>query len=288
MNHLVFTYTGLHSVRLSDVPIELIDSIASKAAWKKAIKAKRVWLNDTEGVSGDWVKNGDKIVVKTAKAEPSKPTHIKLEILFEDDYLAVINKPAGLPVSGNKHRTVANALAENISVSNQSDALPVAHSVHRLDYATSGCLIIAKTASVETQLMHQFTNHEISKTYAAVAIGNTQSTFDVNQPIDNKASFTRFITKQQVVSEKYDLLSFLSCHPTSGRRHQIRKHLLANQTPILGDKIYLLPNLEHAGKGLYLHAWKISFTHPAKQNNIAITCPLPRKFTRIFKSLEEQ
>lgn len=288
MNPLVFNYNSLHSVRLSDLPIELIASVGSKAAWKKAIKAKRVMLNGVLGSSGDWVNKGDELSVKPAEPKNLKPTGIDLEILFEDAFLAVINKPAGLPVSANKHRTVANALPENITISNQPDALPEPHPVHRLDYATSGCLIVAKTAQVETQLMHLFANHEIDKTYAAVAIGNTENSFDINATIDNKPSFTRFTTLASIVSDKFNRLNFLSCHPTSGRRHQIRKHLLANKTPILGDKLYYLPNGEHGGKGLYLHAWKVSFQHPAKQQTVAITCPLPKKFTRIFESLKEQ
>jgi 23S rRNA pseudouridine1911/1915/1917 synthase len=85
-----------------------------------------------------------------------------------------------------------------------------------------------------------------------------------------------------VASEKFNNLALVKCTPSTGRRHQIRKHLLHHGTPILGDKLYHLPHLSHAGKGLYLHAWKIEFTHPNTAERISITSPIPNKFTRIF------
>ena len=104
----------------------------------------------------------DLVEVKQRPAKASSIFKLSLEIVYEDEYIAVVNKPSGFPVSGNFFKTIQNALPYNLSVSNNEDALAAALPVHRLDASTSGLLIIAKTRTAHMSVAKQFENREIN------------------------------------------------------------------------------------------------------------------------------
>ncbi|WP_421808452.1 RluA family pseudouridine synthase [Flagellimonas sp.] len=206
---------------------------------------------------------------------------LPLNVLFEDDYLAAIHKPAGIEVSGNKFKTLANALPKNLEPSSLSDAT-IPQPVHRLDYATTGIVLVGKTASSIRALNKLFEEKKIVKTYYAITIGNMKPNGRIETAIDGKPAQSDYEVIKSVPSERFGFLNLVKLHPKTGRRHQLRKHLFSIDHPILGDKDYGLDGLVLKGKGIYLHALTLEFDHPFTKKPIHITDGLPEKFGKIF------
>lgn len=205
-----------------------------------------------------------------------------LEVIFEDDTLAVINKPAGILVSGNKFMTVANALRQNLKISSETDAVKP-QPVHRLDYGTTGVLLVGKTISGIRELNRLFLDKKIEKTYFAIAIGKMNKQGIITSNIDAKSAFTEYKVLQSVDSRRFGQLNLVCLKPQTGRRHQIRKHLAAIGHPILGDKDYGIDGLILKGKGIYLHAYSVEFRHPKNKEEMKLVVELPSKYSRVFK-----
>jgi len=195
--------------------------------------------------------------------------------------MAAIHKPAGIEVSGNKFKTVANALPQNLKPSKLVDAT-TPQPVHRLDYATTGILLAGKTSSSIRSLNKLFEDKLISKTYYAVTIGNMELRGTISSDIDGKPSQSYYKVMESVLSERFGTLNLVELHPKTGRRHQLRKHLHGLGNAILGDKEYFLDGLVLKGKGLYLHAYSLEFEHPYTRERICITDELPEKFRKMF------
>ena len=204
-------------------------------------------------------------------------------MLFEDDHLAVIHKPAGILVSGNSFKTIANALAQNIQPSKQIDATKP-QPVHRLDYATTGILLVGKTSSSIRALNSMFEDKKIEKTYYAVAIGDINVRGNIISEIDGKKSQSNYELVESVSSKRFGKLNLVKLNPQTGRRHQLRKHLSSINNPILGDAAYGIENLILNGKGLYLHAYSLSFIHPFTTEQVYLKDEFPQRFTKIFGS----
>lgn len=208
-----------------------------------------------------------------------------LKILFEDEHLAIIHKPAGILVSGNSFRTIAHALTQNIKPSKLSDTT-IPQPVHRLDYATTGVLLVGKTSSSIQALNKMFENKEIEKTYYAIAIGEMDGKGEISSKIDSKSAQSNYIITESVPSKRFGKLNLVKLIPLTGRRHQLRKHLSSIKNPILGDKDYGIENLILKGKGLYLHAYSLKFVHPFTGEEIYMMDELPKRFKKIFAQLE--
>ena len=193
----------------------------------------------------------------------------------------MIRKPAGILVSGNRFKTIANALAQNIKQSNLPDAT-TPQPVHRLDYPTTGILLVGKTRSSIRALNKMFEDNEIKKTYYAVTIGEMGLRRKIISKIDGKESQSNYTIKESVPSKKFGILNLVKLKPQTGRRHQLRKHLSSIGNPILGDKEYGIENLILSGKGLYLHAYSLKFTHPFTNKKVHIKDKLPQRFKKIF------
>lgn len=204
-----------------------------------------------------------------------------LQVLFEDDHLAVIHKPAGIIVSGNKWKTIARALPDNLRPSQQPDAC-APQPAHRLDFPTTGALLIGKTTSCIRTLNQMFEAKEIHKTYLAIAIGKMKPEGNIHTPIDDKPSETDYRVIQSSHSERFGALNLVKLYPRTGRRHQLRQHLASIGHPILGDKEYGIESLILNGKGLYLHAHRLEFVHPFTKEQLNIEDELPKKFKKIF------
>ncbi len=210
---------------------------------------------------------------------------LKLEVLFEDEHLAVIHKPAGILVSGNSFKTVANALAQNIKKSNLPDAT-TPQPVHRLDYATTGILMVGKTSSSIRALNKMFEDKKVKKTYAAITIGEMDIGGKITTKIDGKKSQSKYILIASVPSKRFGKLNLVKLKPKTGRRHQLRKHLSSIGNPILGDKDYGIEDLILKGKGLYLHAYSLKFKHPFTKEIVHLKAGLLQKFKKIFINIK--
>ncbi|MDO1514416.1 RluA family pseudouridine synthase [Maribacter confluentis] len=280
-----FVAKNIHKSRLQEYGVGIFEGITSKSALKKAIKKKLIWVNGKEAFTATFISGGEKIEYLVDTQTPSKRLKLPLQVIFEDEYLAVINKPAGILVSGNKFLTIANALPQNLKISRAKDAVDP-QPVHRLDYETTGLLLVGKTNSAIVALNQMFKNRAIKKTYLAVTIGEMRENGHISLPIDNKVASSSFSVIQSTLSDRFTYLNLVELQPQTGRRHQLRKHLYAIGNPILGDKLYFKDNLQLRGKGLYLHAYSLQFQHPISNNTMNFKAILPKKFYNIFPEFE--
>ncbi len=271
-------------IRLQEYAVGIFRSITTKSGIKKAIKRKLIKVNGNFSSTALFITGGENIELFQPKENINlKRLNLSLEVLFEDDYLAIINKPAGILVSGNKFRTIDNALSQNLKKSTKADTVKP-QPIHRLDYPTSGLLLIGKTSSSILFLNKLFENKEIQKTYFAITIGKMKQNGNIDSPINHKKAFTKYKVIKTVISKRFYFLNLVKLYPKTGRKHQLRKHLLSLGNPILGDKEYYTENLILIGKGLYLHAYSLKFIHPFTKKEICITKELPKKFSAIFPS----
>ena len=268
--------------RFQEYGVGIFNTIPTKSGIKKAIKKELIFIDGILASTSKYISGEEKIeLFQSEKSSIFKRLELKLEVLFEDEYLAIIYKPAGILVSGNKFVTIANGLTQNLKKSKQSDAVKP-QPVHRLDYPTSGLLLIGKTSSAIIELGKLFQNAEIKKTYFAITIGAMNTVGHINFLIDEKIAQTKFEVLKTVVSERFGYLNFVKLAPKTGRKHQLRKHVAEIGNPILGDKKYFLTHKILTGKGLFLHAGILDFVHPFTNDKISITKKLPKKFTKIF------
>ncbi len=271
-----------HPIRIQEYLVGIFKTISSKSAVKKAIKKELIFVDNTSITTAKMINGGEKITLYQTKENSSfKKFNLKLEVLFEDDYLAIINKPAGILVSGNKFKTIVNGLTQNLKPSSQLDACKP-QPVHRLDYPTTGLLLIGKTKSAILKLNKLFEEKKIQKEYIAITIGKMNITGIIDLPIDEKKSVSYYEVLRTVESQRFEVLNLVKLAPKTGRRHQLRKHLSSISNPILGDKIYGKEKLILMKKGLYLHASNLKFEHPFTKEKLNITSKLPKRFLKIF------
>ncbi len=208
-------------------------------------------------------------------------------MLFEDEHLAVIHKPAGILVSGNSFKTIANSLSQNLKPSNLPDATKP-QPVHRLDYATTGILLVGKTSSSIRALNKMFEDKKIKKTYYAITIGEMKQQGQVVSEIDGKKSQSDYFLRESVSSKRFGILNLVRLEPKTGRRHQLRKHLSSIGNPILGDKEYGIDKLILNGKGLYLHAYSLEFIHPFTNKKMCLVDEFPGRIKKIFIQIKKE
>lgn len=268
-------------LRLQEYGVGIFYRIKSKSALKKAIKKKLLFVNGNVATTGTMIFGGEEIIYQIPENTTNTRLVLKLNVVFEDEYLAVINKPAGILVSGNGFKTVANALPQNLKKSSAEDAV-VPQPVHRLDYATTGLLLVGKTNSAITKLNKLFEYKNVTKEYYAVTVGKMESSGIIDNDIDDKHATSSFEVIETIVSERFSSLNLVRLSPYTGRRHQLRKHLLSIGNPILGDPKYFLQGLQLKGKGLYLHARSLRFQHPVTNEEMFIESNLPKRFVKLF------
>ncbi|MGB0886510.1 MAG: RluA family pseudouridine synthase [Vicingaceae bacterium] len=275
-------------IRLYDYVQQIFPTIPSRKAVKKAIAREEILVNGHKTSTGHWIKAGQKIELLESNANPPKAYNLDLEIVFEDEYLAVINKPAGIPVSGNQFRTIQNAIIGNISLSHEEDALRWPKPVHRLDGPTSGLLIIAKTAKALVKLGQQFEQKQIQKKYAAIVMGKTPESGIVDTAIDGLKSLSEYKTLKTINSLRSKQLSLVELSPKTGRTHQLRIHMSRIGFPILGDKQYGDEGNNLEGKGLFLCALELNLKHPITEETLVIETTIPNKFNSLLEREEKR
>lgn len=269
-------------IRLQEYGVDIFSTLLTKSALKKALKKELILVNGNIGTTATFITGGEEIRFKdTEPTSNVRVLKLDLEIVYEDNFLAVVNKPAGILVSGNTFKTVANALAQNLEVSSLPDAV-LPQPVHRLDYATTGCLLVGKTSSSIRVLNQLFENRKITKTYMAVTIGKMPPSGTIEAPIDNKEALSEYEVLETRRSKRFGFLNLVKLNPKTGRRHQLRKHVASIGNQILGDRNYGNTEFLLKGKGLYLHASSLEFIHPATNETLLIQIAVPKKFGKLF------
>ena len=259
-----------------------LNTISSRKGIKKAINKGLVLINNRVAKYDTKIQNGD-VITLTAPKHVAKVYRSSLTVHYEDEYIAIIEKPAGWLTSGNQFKTTHNALPFNLSLSKEKDALTTPLPVHRLDLATHGLLLVAKTQQSVQNLGKAFEQRTIQKKYIALVHGYLNCSGELNFPIDGKAALTRFKTLQTIQNNNKEHLSLLALFPTTGRKHQLRVHLSSIGFPIVGDTKYAKNNQYVKKKGLFLSAVGLNFDHPITEEKINLEINLPLKFDRFIR-----
>ncbi|MDF1739624.1 MAG: pseudouridine synthase [Verrucomicrobiales bacterium] len=212
---------------------------------------------------------------------------MSLEILYQDQWLVVVNKPAGMLVHAGRDPEPDDQIAMKVVRDQLGQRVGT---VHRLDRPTSGVLLFALDTVIEAELRQQFEDQIVSKKYVAVVSGESPEAWiseeklqkDEGEPYrDAKTGFVR----ERVVEVSGEVFSVLSVSPQSGRYHQIRKHLHGAGFPIVGDYLYgEVAEMERIAAligqpRLMLHAHRLSFFHPVEGLEIEVSASLPDRFT---------
>jgi len=273
-------------MRLQEYGVGLFSQCPAKSGLKKALKAGKITVNGEKATTATFIQGGEEIQYHVEEnSEKVFTDDFLVKVVFEDDFLAVVNKPAGILVSGNNRRTVARALPVVLKKSSQPDCT-TPHPVHRLDFPTTGLLLTGKTYTTIRALNLLFEERKVKKTYLAIAIGAmNKHSGKINGELDGKMCSTDFEVVASVPSPKFEYLNLVRLHPETGRKHQLRKQLAAMGNPILGDADYGIEGLIIQRKGLYLHHYQMEFMHPQTDELCATVSPLPKKFKKIFPNI---
>ena len=201
-----------------------------------------------------------------------------VQVVYEDDCMAVVVKDPGLRTSGNRFRTLVNCLPHNLQPATAKDALPWPHTVHRLDDRTGGLVAIAKTASANMGLGRIFQHRRVQKRYRAIVIGRLEGSGRVTIDVQGKAAASRYAARIHTPSTRFGWLTTVDLWPETGRTHQLRQHVAHLGHPILGDDLYTgdVPNLRH--KGLHLWALALDLEHPLTGAPLSVEIDEPGKF----------
>ncbi len=311
------------------------DTIARTAVVPDAVSGRRfdavlaeLFPEFSRSRLAEWIKSGDAVldgrqvrprdpvrggetVTLTAVLEiqtRSEPEDIALDVLYEDEDVFVLNKPAGLvvhPGAGNPAGTLVNALLHRDP---SLATLPRAGIVHRLDKDTSGVMVVARTLPAHTALVAQLSAREVHRQYLAVVVGSLVSGGTVNaaidrHPRDRLRQVVREDGREAVthyrLRERFRAHTLLECRLETGRTHQIRVHMAHIKHPIIGDPLYggplKLPKGATAGlveslrgfKRQALHAETLEFIHPLSGEPVRCSTPMPTDMQALVATLRE-
>lgn len=263
--------------RLDRFCAHALDRIPSRAFARKVIKRGGVLLNGETVETSRFVREGDVVELIDTGRRPARVFELELSVLFEDEHFAVVDKPAGIPTSGLKHRTLEHALPKNLQRSPQPDALPRPRVVHRLDVRTQGLVLCAKTARAQVALGRLFEERRVHKTYRALALGQLEGAGVSDGPIGGRSAVTRWKAIEHTPSLTPGALTTVELHPETGRTHQLRRHLAELGHPILGDDAYT-PGKVLKKSGLFLAAVQLDFPHPITGEALTVRRDEPSKF----------
>jgi 23S rRNA pseudouridine1911/1915/1917 synthase len=280
----------------------------SRARLQKLIENEDVLVNGKPSKPSYKLREGDDIEVELTATPTTafSPENIPIEIVYEDDTLVVVNKPAGLvvhPAAGTPSGTLANALAYHFQQLPDRGTGVRPGIVHRLDRDTSGLLVVAKTEAALENLSDQFRDRTVFKSYVALVHGRVLSNSGkIDQPLArDRANRTRMAVVRggrsalslYRVHRAFDRFTLLDIELKTGRTHQIRVHLAWLKHPVVGDETYgggrdntiQDPQLRARVRNLkrhFLHAEKLAFTHPKTGERVSFESPLPAELSALL------
>ena len=267
---------------------------------QQLIKEENIKVNDKKTKSSYKIEMGDtiKVFIPEKKEIDLVPQNISINILYEDNDIAVIDKKAGLvihPSYGHESGTLVNAIMFHINDLSGINGEIRPGIVHRLDKDTSGLIIIAKNDKAHNKLSEMFKNKEINKTYLAIVKGSlgkdtgrleTQMGRDLKDrkkmsvlKIGGKTAITNY-----EVLDKNDKFSLVRVNIETGRTHQIRVHMKYLGYPILGDSVY--GKESKSVKRQMLHAYKLEFMHPVTGKEMIIKSEIPKDFSEVLEKIK--
>ena len=296
--------------------------LLTRSSIKKLINLKKVKINDEIiELQSKKIKEKDKINIslETHTSFEIKPSKKKVQIVFEDKDLIVIDKPQGMvvhPGAGNKDETLVNILigrnGKNLSDLSGTKRPGI---VHRIDKNTSGLLVIAKNNFTHANLGKQFSDHTIKRKYLALIwnvirpLKGTIETFITrnkrnrkimtNHEFKGKKAITNYSTLKVFSGENIPKISLMEFKLETGRTHQIRVHMNYKGTSLIGDEQYSRKNYKYKKidpgfkkvlegiKGQVLHASYLGFTHPRNSKNLEFEAKLPKNFEKLVKFLDK-
>ena len=293
-----------------DVALQQLLPEFSRSKLQEWIKDQFVFVNQSPVSSKHKVYAGDEIkiiVQQNPENNAFLPEAIPLDIIFEDETLLVINKPAGMvvhPAVGNWSGTLLNALLHHVP---DIAHIPRCGIVHRLDKETSGLLVVAKTLSAQTHLVQQLQARTVKREYRAIVWGQLWKNGVVNQPIGRHPSIrTRMaihlsgkpaITHYEIL-ERFGVHTYLRCNLETGRTHQIRVHMQYLKAPIVGDPVYGLKSImpiksmsdelrQHilGFRRQALHAIRLGLIHPLSGEAMEWSIDLPEDMKNLLEMI---
>lgn len=257
----------------------------SRTSIQKLIKEKLVFVNGKNIKPNVILEIGDEITVSIPdkKEITLVAEDIALDIVYEDDYIIIINKPRNMvvhPAAGNEEHTLVNALLNHCKLSMINSERPGI--VHRLDKDTTGLIVCAKDDETHLKLVEKFSNREINKKYLAICNGSfSKENGFIDKPIgrdekDRKKMSVKSKSGKEALTEynvltsnlKYSLVD-VTLH--TGRTHQIRVHFSSLNHPIVGDETYGNKNEKIKANGQMLHSYYLEFLHPITEENLSFT-----------------
>ncbi len=269
------------SVRIEAYCRGLFKELPSNKSVKKAVIKGGIRVKGCEISSAYFVKENDEVELWDLEESAPSPYKLKIDVVYEDDYLAVVFKPAGLVTSGNVYRTLENAIQGQLKHC-ENNPLKWAKPVHRLDGPTSGLVIIAKSIDARIKLGRMLEQKQIDKTYCALLSGDLKGDQTIDLPIDGKNAISQISLKRKKESLNNGFVSKVFMKPITGRTHQLRRHAAALGLPIIGDKEYGENGNTLLHKGLFLCSFQLKFIHPITGANLNIKADIPKKFNKLM------
>jgi 23S rRNA pseudouridine1911/1915/1917 synthase len=314
MDHAILTFRVDEANADSRLDTYLASQIPnwSRSRLQRLIENEDVLVNGKTSKPSYKLRNLDEIEVElvTPASETFTPEDIPIDIVYEDESLVVVNKPAGLvvhPASGLHSGTLANALAFHFHQLPTGSAVARPGIVHRLDRDTSGLLVVAKTESAMEDLADQFRDRSVFKSYVALVHGRVQPVSGViDQPIardpSNRTRMAvvrggRTALSLYKVRQPFQRFTLLDVELKTGRTHQIRVHLAWLRHPVVGDETYgggrdntiqnakLRTEVRKLGRH-FLHAEKLAIRHPESSKRLEFQAPLPVELEQLLQNLE--
>jgi 23S rRNA pseudouridine1911/1915/1917 synthase len=294
----------------------------SRSLLQEAIDSGAVFVNGKNSKSSYKVRSGDqlRIVLPEPKHDTAVPENIPLDIIYEDEWLALINKPSDMvvhPAKGNWSGTLVNALHYHFQNLSNANGKYRAGIVHRLDRDTSGVILIAKDEDVHRELSAAFEQRKVFKEYLTITCGELDRDSDYiegrikHHPTDRVKMFVTHDPNDEEakdactyyeVMERFRGYSFVRVQPRTGRTHQIRVHLTSIGNAVLADKVYggrdslRLSDIngqipDETDRVLItrqaLHAWHLRFLHPKLGRWMEFEAPLPKDITGTLDALRQ-
>ncbi len=289
-----FSVTSADAGKRLDLVLHERFAAFSRSRVQEWIRAGRVQVNGGKTRASYAVRAGDRVDAEPAEPPPlhATPEEIPLSILYEDDHLVAIDKPAGMVVhagAGVHSGTLVNALLHRFGALSGVGGALRPGIVHRLDRFTSGVLLVAKNDAAHHRLAEQFSGREVEKVYLALVHGQvSQESGRIERPIArdpaHRTRMTARLHQGRPAWSEYRVLrrcagfTLLEVRIGTGRTHQIRVHLSSIGHPVVGDTLYGAPARVEGQPPLgryFLHAHRIRFRHPASGNEMQLTSPLP-------------